>query len=142
MNGLKILMLEDSPTDAELIQRVLKKEFADCRFELTLTRDSFLKALEEFKPHLILADNSLPQFDAKEALRIVRERGIQLPFIMVSGTTSEEFAVDIIKAGADDYILKDRLTRLPAAITAATRNHEAAEEKAQALAELARSEEQ
>ena len=142
MNGLKILMLEDSPTDAELIQRVLKKEFADCRFELTLTRDSFLKALEEFKPHLILADNSLPQFDAKEALRIVRERGIQLPFIMVSGTTSEEFAVDIIKAGADDYILKDRLTRLPAAITAAIRHHEAEEEKAQALAELARSEEQ
>jgi two-component system, NarL family, sensor histidine kinase UhpB len=126
--GLKILMLEDSPTDAELIQRVLKKEIADCRFELTVTRDTFLQALESYRPQLILADNSLPQFDAMEALRIVREMGIQIPFIMVSGTTSEEYAVRIIKAGADDYILKDRLTRLPAAIESAIRHHEAEEE--------------
>lgn len=134
-------MLEDSPTDAELIQRVLKKEFADCRFELTLTRDRFLTALEEFNPQLILADNSLPQFDAMDALRIVRDRGIQLPFIMVSGTTSEEYAVKIIKAGADDYILKDRLTRLPAAIEAAIRHREAENEKRKVAAELEKSEE-
>lgn len=134
-------MLEDSPTDAELIRRVLKKEFDDCRFELTLTRDRFLKALEEFNPQLILADNSLPQFDAMDALLIVRERGIQLPFIMVSGTTSEEYAVKIIKAGADDYILKDRLTRLPAAIETAIRYREAENEKRKVAAELEKSEE-
>ncbi len=138
---LKILMLEDSPTDAELIQRFLQKEYADSRFKLAVTREAFLKTLEEFEPDLILADNSLPQFDANEALRIVREQGIQTPFIMVSGTTKEEYAVQIIKSGADDYILKDRLTRLPAAIDSAFRHREAEQEKQQVLQALAQSEE-
>ncbi|HOZ70606.1 MAG TPA: response regulator [Chitinophagaceae bacterium] len=138
---LKILMLEDSPTDAELIQRFLQKEYADSRFKLAVTRDGFLKALEEFEPDLILADNSLPQFDATEALRIVRERGSQIPFIMVSGTTKEEYAVQIIKSGADDYILKESLTRLPAAIASAFRHREAEGEKQEVLQALEQSEE-
>lgn len=134
-------MLEDSPTDAELIQRFLQKEYADSRFKLAVTRDGFLKALEEFEPDLILADNSLPQFDATEALRIVRERGSQIPFIMVSGTTKEEYAVQIIKSGADDYILKESLTRLPAAIDSALRHRETEQEKQLVLQALEQSEE-
>lgn len=136
----KILMLEDSPTDAELIQRVLKKDFGECDFRLTLTRDAFIGALDDFLPDIVLADNSLPQFDAMEALKIVRGRGFQFPFIMVSGTTSEEYAVEIIKAGADDYILKDRLIRLPEAIKIALRHREAEKEKSRALQELEESE--
>lgn len=136
----KILMLEDSGTDAELIRRVLKKEFAESEFKLTLTRDAFIQALAEFSPDIILADNSLPQFDAMEALLMVREQGIQIPFIMVSGTTSEEYAVKIIKAGADDYILKDRLIRLPEAIKTALRHREAEEEKIRIALELEESE--
>lgn len=138
---LNILMMEDSPTDAELIQRTIRKEFPECRFQLTHTKETFLKALEEGSPDLILADNSLPQFDAMEALKIIRERGVQLPYIMVSGTTNEEYAVRIMKAGADDYILKDRLTRLPAAIEAALRHREAEAEKRRVAAELELSEE-
>ena len=75
-----------------------------------------------------------------EALKIVRGRGFQFPFIMVSGTTSEEYAVEIIKAGADDYILKDRLIRLPEAIKIALRHREAEKEKSRALQELEESE--
>lgn len=123
-------MLEDSPTDAELIQRVLKKDKPDCAFFLASEREVFLSALENFQPDLILADNSLPQFDAREALRIVRQRGLQIPFIMVSGTMQEEYAVQIIKEGADDYILKDRLTRLPSAAEAAIRLYKTEENKA------------
>lgn len=136
----RILMLEDSPTDAELIQRVLLKEWGQCEFLLTVTRDAFLKGLAHFSPDLILADNSLPQFDAMDALLIVREQQVQIPFIMVSGTTSEEYAVKIIKAGADDYILKDRLIRLPEAIKTALRHREVEQEKARVAAQLEESE--
>ncbi|MBI3137911.1 MAG: PAS domain-containing protein [Sphingobacteriales bacterium] len=139
--AMNILMLEDSATDAELVQRLLKKEYPQCRIQLAVTREAFLLALYQSEPDVILADNSLPQFDAREALRMVRDNGINTPFIMVSGTTTEEFAVQMIKNGADDYILKDRLIRLPAAIEAALRHQEAEREKAGALRKLVESEE-
>lgn len=117
--NLKILILEDSATDTELIQRLLKKEKMNCEFCLAMNKSSFLKALEEFSPDVILSDNSLPQFNATEALNIARQQLLNIPFILVTGTVSDEFAANIIKAGADDYILKDRLQRLPTAIEAA-----------------------
>lgn len=116
---LKILLLEDSETDAEMVQRLLKKEGLQCEFCVVMHKEEFEHALDEFKPDIILSDNDLPQFNATTALEIVNSRTILIPFIMVTGTVNEEFAVNIIKAGADDYILKDRLTRLPAAIYAA-----------------------
>jgi PAS domain S-box-containing protein len=138
---MKILMLEDSSTDAEIVQRVLKKGNIPCDIHLTMTKDNFIMALDEFQPDIILADNSLPQFDAAEALRIVRERRLAIPFIMVTGTMSEEFAANIIKSGADDYILKDRLVRLPAAIEAALRQRQSEKEKNDAINKLISSEE-
>jgi len=134
-------MLEDSATDAEIVQRLLVKEVPNCRLHLAMNKNEFLQALDKFSPTLILADNSLPQFSAAEALRIVRERRLSTPFIMVTGTVSEEFAVDIIKSGANDYILKDRLTRLPAAIDAALKQHKAEKEKMAAEEEIRRSNE-
>ncbi len=119
--ALKIVMLEDSATDAEIIQRFLKKLNLPYEFRLTMDKQSFLEALEEFHPDLILSDNSLPQFDATEALRIVRDRMLFIPFILVTGTMPDEFAANIIKSGADDYILKDRLQRLPNAIELAVK---------------------
>ncbi|MGC4100810.1 PAS domain S-box protein [Ferruginibacter sp.] len=116
---LKILMLEDSPQDAEIIQHFLLKKMPHCIFHLVMTRDAFVDALDNFAPDLILSDNTLPQFNATEALEIFNTRSLFIPFILVTGTVSEEFAAGIIKKGADDYILKDRLTRLPAAIEAA-----------------------
>jgi two-component system, NarL family, sensor histidine kinase NreB len=119
METLKILLLEDSHIDAEIIQRLLKKTKTLVEFHLAMSKEAFLEALDSFSPDVILSDNSLPRFDASEALKIVRQRSIQVPFILVTGTVSEEFAADIIKHGADDYVLKDRMARLPAAIDAA-----------------------
>ena len=116
---LKILLLEDSPVDAEIIQRILLKEKMNCEFSLASNKKMFLNTLETFSPDVILCDHSLPQFNSSEALDIVRKRSLQIPFIMVTGTVSEEYAAGIIKQGADDYILKDRLARLPSAIEAA-----------------------
>jgi len=137
---LKILMLEDSHTDAELVQRVLRKENFPAVFHLAMTQPDFIKALDNYRPDVILADNSLPQFDAAEALRIVRQREEQVPFIMVTGTVSEEFAARIIKEGADDYILKDRLIRLPSAIEAAVRQRQYERDRNAAIQKLLDSE--
>lgn len=133
---LKILMLEDSVTDADIVQRLLAKEKMDFEFSLALNKDSFLQALDQFSPNVILADNSLPQFDAREALKIIHQRSLNIPFILVTGSVSEEFAASIIKLGADDYILKDRLVRLPAAIDAALKQQRAEKEKQDALREI------
>ena len=117
--AVKILMLEHSPTDAELVERLLKKGKMNFEFFLAMNKNAFLLALDEFQPDVILADNSLPQFNATEALKIIQQRADHIPFILVTGTVSEEFAAGIIKSGADDYILKDRLGKLPATIVAA-----------------------
>ena len=139
---LKILMLEDSFLDAEMIQRTLKKdEFFATEFNLAKNKEEFLLALNEFNPDVILADNSLPQFDAAEALKIARQQLSYIPFIMVTGTVSEEFAASIIKRGADDYILKDRLARIPAAITNALKQQRIEREKQEAFNRLKKSEE-
>lgn len=116
---LKILLLEDNPADAGMIKRVLLKGKINCEFHLTMTEKGLLQALEEYYPDVILSDNTMPQFNATEALKIIRELSPHIPFILVTGTISEEFAANIIRQGADDYILKDRMIRLPGAIKAA-----------------------
>src|ERR1700722_6550582 len=106
---LKILLLEDCANDAEEIMRRLESnEKFNCECRLATGRETYLKALEEFGPSVILSDHSLPEFDSKEALVLARRRFPDIPFIMVAGTISEEYAIDMIKTGADDYILKDR----------------------------------
>jgi len=141
MSALKILMLEDSSIDAEIIRRVLLKEFSNIDTRVCMTKETYLEALFEYQPDVILADNSLPQFDAIEALNIVNHHMLQVPFILVTGTVSEEFAVNIIKRGADDYILKDRLGRLPTSIDAALKQRKIEQEKQIAAKQLAESEE-
>jgi two-component system sensor histidine kinase UhpB len=132
---LKILHLEDSDADAEIVSRLLKKTGLNFESRLVMNKKDFLDALNNFHPDVIISDNSLPQFNATEALEIVNERLNNVPFILVTGTVSEEFAANIIKLGADDYILKDRLARLPAAI-------ETALQKKKAVALLRRREEE
>jgi two-component system sensor histidine kinase UhpB len=117
--SLKILHLEDLPSDAEMVARELKKAGIAGQIFLAENKAGFIKALNEFSPEIILSDHSLPSFDSHEALHIVREMGIEVPFILITATVSEEYAVNIIKEGASDYILKDRLQRLPNAITGA-----------------------
>lgn len=132
---LKILMLEDNVNDAEIVQRLLKKEKMELDFRLVMNEHDFVQALEQFHPDVILADNNLPSFSAGEALQIVRKRKLSnnTPFVMVTGSVSEEFAVGMIKQGVDDYILKDRLTRLPAAIASAIKQQVAKKEAQKAI---------
>jgi two-component system sensor histidine kinase UhpB len=113
---LKILHLEDLPADAELVERVLRKAKFEFEKKVVVDRPEFIRALHEFRPDIILSDHSLPAFNSLEALRITREEGFNAPLILVTATVSEEYAVNVIKEGASDYILKDRLERLPNAV--------------------------
>jgi PAS domain S-box-containing protein len=114
---LHILMLEDEPLDAELniAQLALLEEY-NCLVEVVGDKDSYLHALETTTPDIILSDYNLPQYNGLEALRDLRARNMLIPFIFVTGTLNEETAVGTIKAGAWDYVVKDRLFRLPLAI--------------------------
>lgn len=133
---LKILHLEDNPVDAYLVERELKK--AGLRFQLRLaeTEKDFKDALMNYKPDLILSDHSMPQFDSMEALKIFNEYKGEVPFILITGSVSEEFAIRSIKEGADDYILKNNLIRLPSAIAQALKSRKAESEKRKSDAEL------
>ena len=116
MDKLRILHLEDSSSDAELVHRVLKKGNLEFERLLIDTKTEFLKALVTFTPDIVLCDHSLPSFNSYEALEILEEADLNIPFILITANVSEEFAVNVINKGADDYILKDRLKRLPIAI--------------------------
>ena len=133
---LNILMLEDNELDADLIKRFLGRsgmEFTSC---LATGKKEFIAAVTENKFDAVLADNSLPQFNSVEALKILQEKGIDIPFILVTGTVSEEFAVEIIRLGADDYILKNNLSRLPSAINRAIELHKMQQEREKAEEEI------
>ncbi len=120
---LRILMLEDSADDADLIERLLRKSGMKTESRRVESRKDFEKALKGFKPDVILSDHTLPGFNSMEALKIAKILSPQTPFILVTGTVSEEFAVMCLKAGADDYILKGKIARLPAAIEVSLHNH-------------------
>ncbi len=113
---IKILHLEDTPSDVELVDRELKR--GNIQFEKLVVdnRKAFEAALTAFSPDIIISDHTLPSFNSREALKILKQRGMSVPFILVTSTVSDEYAVEVMKAGADDYILKDRLNRLPQAI--------------------------
>ncbi|HTF18502.1 MAG TPA: HAMP domain-containing sensor histidine kinase [Chryseolinea sp.] len=115
-NRLKILILEDSVDDAGLIEHALRKDNINFETERVDSREDFNRAIINFEPDVILSDHGLPQFNSIEALKIsLKERAIA-PFILVTGTVSEEFAATCLKLGADDYILKSNLSRLPSAV--------------------------
>ncbi len=113
---LKILILEDAQYDAELIEYEIRREginFISSRVE---TEIDFLEALEDFKPDIVLVDHSLPNFDGVRALEIRNRISPQLPIIFVSGKIDEEFAVEMLKEGATDYVFKNNLKKLVPAI--------------------------
>ncbi len=116
---LKILHLEDSANDAELVSRFLKRSGLLFEMRLATDKSSFERILGEFDPDIVLSDHTLPQFNSMNALEIVKGRHPDIPFILVTGTVSEEFAVQCIQNGVNDYILKSNLTRLPNAIRGA-----------------------
>src|SRR5712692_12065448 len=114
---IRILMLEDNPLDAELIERELRRAKLDFSAHRVETEKEFRDALESTDPDVILGDYNLPGFDGVEALKIASSLVPDTPFIFVSGSIGEERAVQALREGAIDYILKDRLSRLASAIT-------------------------
>lgn len=138
---LKVLLLEDDRLDAEMAIRLLKRTGMDIDYKWVSNRTDYLDALENFSPDVILADNELPRYSATEALEDFKRLDLSIPFIMVTGTVSEEFAVSMIKKGADDYILKDRPERLPNAIESAIKQHQAEKESRLVTEQLKASEE-
>ena len=125
----KLLLLEDSPDDAALIRKLLERSGMQFSSMVASDEKEFLKAIGENQFDAVLADNALPQYSSLEALKLIRKRSPGVAFILVTGTVSEEFAVNIIQQGADDYILKTNLTRLSAAITKAVEKKRIQKEK-------------
>ena len=113
---LKILILEDNASDAELMERALQDSGISFSAVRADTEESFEAALNDFHPDLILSDYSLPAYNGRLALEFVQSTSPETPVIMVTGALGEEAAVELLKAGAKDYVLKDRITRLPFAI--------------------------
>ena len=116
MSALRILHLEDNAPDAELLRAVLERQGVDCAIRRVETREAFEAALEREQFDLIISDYTLPSFDGLSALRIAGQKRPELPFVFVSGTIGEEAAVESLRRGATDYVLKDRLSRLAASV--------------------------
>jgi PAS domain S-box-containing protein len=139
-SALRILHLEDDPRDAEIIQGVLEGEGIVCQMTHVESRDDFIAALGNTGFDLILADFSLPSFDGLSALKIALEMCPDVPFIFVSGTLGEEVAIDALKIGATDYVLKQRLSRIASSARRALREARDRAERKQAERQLRYSE--
>lgn len=137
---LKILILEDSVDDLELIEREIKRGGINFTSRVVKKRDEYEQALHSFHPDVILSDHSLPHFNSIEAMHIWKDyqekNHLEIPFILITGSVSEEFAVQMLKTGAHDYILKDRLKRLPASIQHAVERARTEKERKSFMAEV------
>jgi PleD family two-component response regulator len=126
---LKILFVEDVYADAELIWHELSRSNIIFEKKLVDNKKDYLSALESFTPDLIISDYSLPQFDGMSALLLKNDLRPFTPFILVTGSINEEIAVESMKAGADDYVIKQNLSRLGPAIMASIKKKELLFEK-------------
>jgi PAS domain S-box-containing protein len=122
-NLLRILFLEDLPSDADLAVLELRKQGLHFEHIRVDTRDEFIKALKEFRPAIVVSDYMLPLYNGMLALVDAREFDPLLPFILCTGSMNEETAVECIKAGATDYVIKEHMTRLPFAVKEALAQH-------------------
>ncbi|MEY2410193.1 MAG: hypothetical protein QOF48_2863 [Verrucomicrobiota bacterium] len=139
---LEILIIEDVPPDAKAIEAELREARIDFRSRRIETRAAFAEELERRRPDIVLSDFTLPSFDALEALRMLKARRPDVPFILITGNRSEEVAVECIHEGADDYILKASLKRLPTSLKNALQKKASEKAKADAEGALRRSEQQ
>jgi PAS domain S-box-containing protein len=137
---LQILILEDRPTDAELMTRELRKEGVEFNAQRVMTEAEFEAALHNPALDLILSDYKLPAYDGLSALALARELRPEVPFIFVSGSIGEEIAIDALHHGATDYVLKQRLDRLGPAVRRTVKASRDQKELAKATRQLAESE--
>ncbi len=143
---LRVLLVEDDPADRDLILRELQKGEFEITADVAVTADDFRLRIRTNHPDVVLADYNLGQWRGTEALEILRQEGLDIPLILVSGALGDVTAVECIKQGVTDYVLKDSLARLSVALRGALKDRQLREERkrgqeslAQKIAELARS---
>ncbi len=136
MKELKILILDDSESDIKLIKHTIEKNFDNAIIEAATNRKDFIKKLTQFKPRVVISEYNLPDFDGLNALHITHEMYHDLPFIIVTGSASEEFGISCIKHGVYDYILKKHLKKIPVAIEEALERYELITQHRKAYEEL------
>ncbi len=130
LKPIKILILEDLPSDAELAQRQLKKHLGESVIRIVDSRDDFINELNNFEPDLIVSDYNLPSFDGLSALKLTLEKDPSIPFIILTGSMNEDTAVECMKAGAWDYVIKEHNKRLGTSAISALEKRRVLDEKA------------
>jgi signal transduction histidine kinase len=135
---LQVLLVEDNPADAELVLRELRREGFDVTSDIVQTIEDFTRQVRTRSYQIILADYNLPQWRGVEALEVLRKEGLDIPLILVSGAVGDVIAVECIKQGATDYVLKDSLARLAISVRRALQEKAQRDQRQQAEQELAR----
>jgi len=136
---LRALLVEDQPADIELVLCTLREHGFDVQSFAVQDPEGFLDAIRKANYDVVLADYNLPQWNGMEAVSLLRREGLDIPVILVTGALGETKAVDCLKDGAADYVLKDNLTRLPESVTHALREKKLREDNKRAQEDLARS---
>lgn len=136
---LRALVVEDEPADVELALRTLKLADLEVRGDVCQTPEEFIERVRKISYDVVLADYKLPGWNGMESVEILRREGLDVPVILVSGALGELTAVECIKRGAADYVLKDHLARLPGSVRRAMREKKLREDHRQSLEDLARS---
>jgi signal transduction histidine kinase/CheY-like chemotaxis protein len=118
-DSIRILLVEDLPADVEMNKREISKVIPNCIFKQVETRHDFIQALDSFKPDVIVSDYSMPQFDGMSALKLSQEKSDITPFILCTGSINEDTAVECMKQGATDYVIKEHNKRLGSSVASA-----------------------
>jgi PAS domain S-box-containing protein len=125
----RVLVVEDISQDAELIEREIVKVLKSCIFERVWSQKEFIRLLADFQPNMIISDYFMPGFDGLTALKIAREKLPDIPFIIVTGTLNEDIAVECMRSGASDYVIKEYIKRLGPSILNALEQYKVKIEK-------------
>ncbi len=125
----KVLVVEDISQDAELIEREIAKVLKSCIFERVWSQEDFIRLLADFQPNMIISDYYMPGFDGLTALKIARKKLPDIPFIIVTGTLNEDIAVECMRSGASDYVIKEYIKRLGPSIVNALEQYRVKIEK-------------
>jgi signal transduction histidine kinase len=135
---LRVLLLEDNPLDSELTLQELRKGGFNVSADTATNAEEFTRQVKANQYHIVLADYTLPQWTGMDALQLLRGQSLDTPLILVTGSLGEEKAVECLKQGATDYVLKDRISRLPLAVRRALEEKRLRQEHREAEADLAR----
>lgn len=136
---LRVLLVEDDADDAELVLRSLRNDGFETTHDVADTREAFTVKIRTAPYDIVLADYNLPQWQGLESIEVLREQGLDIPVVLVTGSLGEVRAVECIKQGAANYVLKDQLTRLPLIVRAALEERRLRQEHRRAQQELLRS---